>query len=414
MAETQINRRDFLKVLGTAGASLVIGIYLSGCGSEETSTVTSKPEIPEGSPEPQNTAAPTALPAGLLEPNIYVKIDSSNTVTITAFRSEMGQGIRTAIAMIIADELDAAWDTVKIEQAPADSAYGNQVTGGSASVNQHYALLRQAGAVAREMLKTAAAEQWGVQASECSTQAGVVIHPDDKTKLAYGELAGAASMLEVPRVSDVPLKAEDEYRIMGTDIHHWDAPAIVTGKAIYGFDVKLPNMLYATMARSPVFGGSIGSFNANTALAVPGVVQVFDLQDRIAIVAENTWAAIQGRAALAVEWVEGNNADLSSAEIQARLAERVPALGSAAEGKLEAIYEMPYEAHVTMEPMNCTAHVHDGICEVWAPTQSPQEAQRAVAQYTGLDRDMVKVYVTLLGGGFGRRLNGDPEIITLI
>jgi len=410
MTKTQINRRDFLKILGTTGASLVVGIYLSGCDADEVPEVTSKPEISKESPTPHNTAIPTALPAGMLEPNIFIKIDSDNTVTITAFRSEMGQGIRTAIAMIIADELDADWNTVIIKQAPADSAFGDQVTGGSASIQRHYGIMRRAGAVAREMLKSAAAENWGIKASECTTGAGFVIHPDGETKHSYGALAGVASAQEIPNEREAPLKTEDEYRIIGTGVHHWDAPEIITGNAIYGIDVKLPNMLYATMARPRSFGVSLRSFDDSSSMAISGVRHVFEIGNQVAVVAESTWAALKGRAALDVEWSESNNADLSSANIREALAGRVPVLGSANEGRIEAVYEMPFEAHVPMEPMNCTAHLHDGICEVWASTQNPQEARRLVAQYTGIPKDSVTINVPLIGGGFGRRLNADYAV----
>lgn len=400
MSETNLNRRDFLKVLGTAGASLVIGIYLGGCNEVETAPS-------EGSSDNQPTVT-VALPAdAFFAPNIYLTIDNTNQLTVTAFRSEMGQGVRTAIAMIIADELDVPWEQVKIEQAPADPAYGDQVTGGSASIQNHFAILRRAGAQAREMLKTAAAQQWGVAATDCTTNSGFVVHPNGEQRLSYGELAASASAVEPPRERDLPLKPPEAYTLMGTDIHHWDAPAIVTGKAIYGFDVKLPDMLYATIARCPVFGGAIVSFDGSKALEVPGVKMVQAIEDRIAVVAENTWSAIKGRKALEIEWDFGSNADLNSAAIRDELAARAPQPGSAAEGEIEAIYDMPFEAHMTMEPMNCTASVHDGVCEVWAPTQSPQEVQRSVARYTGIPSKDVTVNVTLLGGGFGRRLQAD-------
>lgn len=399
MSETRLNRRDFLKVIGTAGASLVVGIYLGGCSEQA--------EITEGPSESQATAYANVPAETFFIPNIYLTIDNTDQLTVTAFRSEMGQGIRTAIAMIIADELDVLWEQVKIEQAPADPAYGNQVTGGSASIQNHYAIIRRAGAVAREMLKSAAAQQWNLDAADCATDSGYVIHPDGEQKLPYGELVAAASELEAPRERDVPLKSADAYRLMGTDIHHWDAPDIITGKAIYGFDVKLPDMLYATIARCPVFGGSVANFDDSKALQVPGVKKVQVIEDRIAVVAENTWAAIKGRQALEIEWDEGDNTDLNSAAIREELAGRTPQPGSAAQDEIEAIYDMPFEAHMTMEPMNCTAYVHDGICEVWAPTQNPQEVQRLVARYSGIPSKDVIVNVTLLGGGFGRRLQGD-------
>jgi isoquinoline 1-oxidoreductase beta subunit len=388
MTETKLNRRDFLKVLGATGASLMIGIYLGGCDSDQTST---------------------ALPAGILEPNIYVKIDSSNTVTITAFRSEMGQGIRTAIAMILAEELDVDWDTVVIDQAFADARYGNQVTGGSASISSNYSTLRMAGGAVRQLLINAAAQVWGIDPADCTTQLGVVIHPDGVQKFSYGELAATASGMKLPDLGEYILKSEQEFRLIGTGMGHWDALEIVTGKAIYGFDVKLPEMLYATIARSPVFGGSIASFDGSKALTVPGVVSVQVIDNWVAVVAENTWAAIQGRTALEVTW-EGGNPELNSESIRAELAARAPAEGSVADGQIDAIYEFPYQAHAPMEPMNCTAYVSGETCELWVPTQSAQDVQRAVQSALRFGRDSVTVHVTLMGGGFGRRLQTDYAV----
>jgi isoquinoline 1-oxidoreductase beta subunit len=256
----------------------------------------------------------------------------------------------------------------------------------------------------------AAAPQWNVSPAECVTESGFVVDPAGTEKLAYGDLVEAASGLDIPQTGEFRVKAESDYRYMGTGIGHWDAPSIVTGKAVYGFDTKLPGMLYATIARCPVFDGSVASYDDSKALAVPGVRSVYQFEDRIAVVAENTWAAIKGCTALEIEWNEGHNADLSSASIREALAGQTPGLGSAAEGEIEAIYEFPYQAHATMEPMNCAAHVHDGICELWAPTQSPQEVQAQVARYTGIPRDSVIVNVTLIGGGFGRRLEADYAV----
>jgi len=366
MNETKLNRRDFLKVIGTAGASLVIGVYLGGCGNE------SETEIQEGPSSSQATAYADMPTDTYFTPNIYLTIDNTNKLTVTAFRSEMGQGIRTALAMLVADELDMPWENVVIEQAPADPAYGDQVTGGSASISTSNLKVRLAGSSARWMLVRAAAQQWDVNPDDCTTEAGTVIHPDSEQKFSYGELAGAASEQDLPDLGEAPIKSADEFNLIGTGVHHWDAPEIVTGKALYGFDIKLPGMSYAAIARPPVFGGKLVSFDASNAEAVAGVLQVFKLSQMVIVVAENTWAAIKGRDALEITWDAGKNADLSSATIRDSLAEKAPQPGSAADGEIEAIYEMPYEAHMTMEPMNCTAHVHDGICEVWAPTQNPQ------------------------------------------
>lgn len=402
MIETKLNRRDFLKVMGTAGASLVIGIYLGGCDEEA--------EIQEGPSSSQATAYAEMPPDTYFTPNIFLTIDNTNTLTVTAFRSEMGQGIRTALAMMIADELDMPWENVKIEQAPADPAYGDQVTGGSASIATSNLTVRLAGAAARMMLVKAASQQWEVNSDDCTTEAGFVIHPDGEQKLTYGELAGAASEQEHPELGEASLKTAEAFRLIGTGIHHWDAPDIVTGQAIYGYDLKLPGMLYAAIARCPVFGGKVASFEASKAEAVTGVQQVFEISQKIVVVAESTWAAIKGRDALEITWDPGENADLNSESIRATLAEKAPQPGSAAAGETEAIYEMPYEAHMPMEPMNCIADVRADSCEIWAPTQNPQAVKNAVLSVTKLGSDAVTVHVTLMGGGFGRRLQADYAV----
>jgi isoquinoline 1-oxidoreductase beta subunit len=401
MTKNQLSRRDFLKVLGTTGASLLFGIYLSGCDQTETSKSTSALT--------ETTVPAPGLPAGMLQPNIFLKIDSDGTTTITAFRSEMGQGVRTALAMILAEELDADWDSVVIEQAPADRAYGDQVTGGSASISGSYFELRMAGAAVRQLLVNAAATIWKVDPAECVTEPGFVIHLDGDRKLSYGELVGTASEMKLPKLGDYSLKTEAEFRIIGTNVHHWDAPNIITGKTVYGMDVKLPGMLYAAIARCPNFSGSIANFDGSKAFDINGVHSVQVIDNWIAVVAENTWTAIKGRDALEISW-EGGNTDLSSATIRAALAERAPQPGSAAEGQMDAVYEFPYQAHVPMEPMNCVADVQGDSCQVWAPTQNAQDVHRAVQSALKLSRDAVKVHVTLMGGGFGRRLQSDYAV----
>ena len=401
MNQTSLNRRDFLKVIGTAGASLVIGIYLGGCENEGDI------EIQEGPSTSQATAYADTPPESYFTPNIYLSINHTDKLTVTAFRSEMGQGIRTALAMLIADELDMPWENVVIEQAPADPAYGDQVTGGSASIATNNLKVRLAGASARWMLIQAAAQQWVVDPAGCTTQAGFVIHPDGDQELSYGELAGAASEIDPPDLGEALIKSKEDFNLIGKGIHHWDAPDIITGKALYGFDIKFPGMSYAVIARSPVFGGKLVNYDASNAELIPGVLKTYGLSQKVVVVAENTWAAIKGREALEITWENGENVDLNSASIQKSLAEKAPQQGSAAEGEIEAIYEMPYEAHMTMEPMNCTAHVHDGICEVWVPTQNPQSVKRAVQSALKMGNDAVFVNVTLMGGGFGRRLQAD-------
>ncbi len=409
-----LTRRDFLKVVASAGGGLVLAVYLDACASPTETPTAIAPTATKVPPTlPPTVASATATPTPEAsapfdwQPSIYLKLDNHGLLTVTAFRSEMGQGIRTAIAMLVADELDVDWASVRIEQALADGQYGDQQTGGSVSISTYYNVLRRAGATARQMLISAAAQRWDVAAEKCTTQPGFVIHPNGQDKLAYGDLVDAAAQLAKP--SDVKLKEADQFRILGTEIGHWDAPQILSGKAIYGLDVRVPGMLFAALARCPVFDGDFTSYDDTAAKAVPGVKQVVVVEnglDRsIAVVADNSWAAIRGRDALKVIWDEGSNATLDSQEMMKSATEQLKISNDS--NVLGAIYEMPYEAHATMEPMNCTAYVHDGICEVWAPTQSPQDVQRAVAGACSLSPNKVTVHVPLIGGGFGRRLQVD-------
>jgi len=396
----QLTRRDFLKLAGTAGAGLAFSVYLEACAP-----VADPPEI---APVIPTDSGPTPIPSFMWEPNIYLKIDHQGILTVIAFRSEMGQGIRTAIAMLIADELDLEWSSVRMEQAPADGRYGDQVTGGSQSIRTQYGTLRKAGATARQMLVNAAAQTWAVSADQCETKAGQVIHPDGKQKLPYGQLVEAAAEMDIP--GDVKLKDNASLHLVGTKIGHWDAPEIVTGKAVYGLDVRLPDMLFAVIARCPVFGGRYSSYDDSETLTIPGVRQVVALPTSIAVVGDNSWAVIQGRNALKVIWDEGRQASLSSEDLLSQATDNLPRPGSAGDDSIDAVYTMPYEAHATMEPMNSTAYVNDEVCEVWAPTQNPQEVQRMISRMVGISRKNITVHVPLLGGGFGRRLQADYAV----
>jgi isoquinoline 1-oxidoreductase beta subunit len=389
---------------------LVLAIYLDGCAPQTTEPV---PVISSLTPSQADIAAgtsvgtPTATPAASYTwtPSIFVKVDNNGVLTVTACRSEMGQGIHTALAMLTAEELDVDWANVRIEQAPTDSQFGDQQTGGSVSISGYYLVMRMAGAKARQLLIKAAAQNWGVEADQCTTQPGFAIHPDGQQKLAYGALVEKAAQIGQP--SSMKLKDETRFRLVGSDIGHWDAPQIVTGKATYGLDVRLPGMLYAAIARCPVFGRRYNSYDDSAAKAVNGVRQVITLDDRIAVVADNSWAAIRGRDALQVAWDEGDTSNQNSETFLQATAARLAAQDSAPAGSIDALYQIPYEAHATLEPMNATAWFHDGICEVWAPTQNPQAVQRAVAGAVRLSTGKVIVNVTLLGGGFGRRLQTD-------
>jgi isoquinoline 1-oxidoreductase beta subunit len=397
--KNELTRRDFIKLVGVAGGGLVLAISLDACASDAPIPATVTPLSPTSTPQPR---APFDW-----APNIFLKVDQDGILTVYAFRSDMGQGIRTAIAMLVAEELDVDWSAVRIEQVPADPRYGDQLTGGSVSISSNYSGLRLAGAMARQMLVEAAADVWDADPAQCTTEAGFVIHPDKQQKIPYGDLVEAAAQKDVPKQTKI--KDPSAYRIVGTGKGHWDAPQMVSGKAIYGIDVRVPNMSFAVIARCPVFGEAFASYDDSAAKTVPGVRQIVALDKSIAVVAENTWAAIQGRNALKVTWDEGRNASLSSEDLRTAAKERIPQLGSN-DKVMDAIYEIPFEAHATMEPMNCTAHVHDGICEVWAPTQNPQAVQMQVAAATRIPREDVTVNVPLIGGAFGRRIQTDYAV----
>jgi isoquinoline 1-oxidoreductase beta subunit len=347
-------------------------------------------------------------------------------VTIIVGQSEMGQGIMTSIPMIIADELEAEWAKVRIEQAPADPAYGDpmrggeQSTNGSRSIRNMLTLWRRAGAAAREMLVSAAANQWGVSAAECFAEQNAVTHRPSGRKLGYGELAARAAELAVPK--EPKLKSAEQFRYIGKAVARVDTPDKVTGRGVYGIDVKVPGLLVATVQRCPVFGGKVASFDATKAKAVKGVRQIVQISSGVAVVANSYWAAKKGREALKITWDEGPNAQLTSAEITRLYAESAKQPGPAArkEGDaagvlasaaktFDAVYEVPFLAHATMEPMNCTAHVRKEHCEVWVGTQNQTGTQRTAMRISGLPRESVKINTMLLGGGFGRR--GEQDFV---
>ena len=394
---TSFNRRDFIKIAGGAGAGLVLGFYLP-----------SKAQELFGVPSPDSFA-----------PNVWLSIDPEGTVTITVAKSEMGQGPRTYFPMIVAEELEADWKSIKVVQADAHpSKYGSQATGGSTGVRTSWDKLRKAGATAREMLITAAAQKWNVDRSACYAEKGSVIHRPTKKTLSYGELADAASTVSVPE--NPPLKEPKDFKIVGTWVPQIETPDRSTGKAIFGIDVKVPGMLYASLARCPVFGGNVASFDATKAKAVPGVRQVVQIDNGVAVLADSTWAAMQGRQALDIKWNEGPAASLTSEAIWKMFEEYSARDGVVGEQEgdvdrvfangyktIDAVYDLPYVSHSPMEPMNCLADVRSDRCEIWVPSQTPQSVQNTAAEITGLPKDKVVVHVTLLGGGFGRRLDND-------
>jgi len=390
----KLDRRDFLKLGAIAGGGLFLGIRI---------------------PEKGDAADRIAT----FQPNVFVRIDTAGLVTIWLARSDMGQGVRTALPMIVADELDAEWSRVRVVQADAHpSKYGNMRTVGSSSVRGGaWMPLRQAGAAAREMLVAAAATRWGVNAADCRTENGRVMHAASRRSLSYGELAEAAAALPVP--ARPKLKDPSAFKLIGTRVPLVDTHTKVTGRAAYGMDVRVPNMLYATVVHPPVFGGTVGPLDAAKARAVPGVRQVVQVTQGVAVIADSTWAAFRGAKALSISWENGAFAMNSSDIFKgfAELAEKpgveanrvgdVDAAFARATKRVQATYEAPYLAHATMEPMNCTADVRADRVEIWVPTQSPQSTQSEAARLTGLPVDAVTVHVTYLGCGWGRRSRTD-------
>ena len=374
-----------------------------------------------------NAGASDAMTKAPLQPNVYLAIDTDGTAYVIAHRSEMGSGSRTALPRIIADELDADWARVKIVQATGDEKYGDQDTDGSHSVRSFFDTLRESGATARLMLVRAAAAQWGVPASECATSMHTVVHKPSGKKLGYGELAAAAAKLDVPKKEDVKLKARSEWRYIGKGTASYDLKDMCTGKANYGQDTHMEGMLYASVAHPPVFGSSVKSVDDKAALGVAGVKQTatidafkppigFQALGGVAVLADNTWAAMQGRKKLKIDWEKSPhsvwNSDAYKKELQdtARKPGKVVRENGnvdaafAKGGKIvEAEYYAPLLAHAPMEPPAALAVYRDGKVEAWAATQNPQGARDAIAQAVGLKKEDVTVHVTLLGGAFGRK-----------
>ncbi|HKB95409.1 MAG TPA: molybdopterin cofactor-binding domain-containing protein [Rhizomicrobium sp.] len=370
---------------------------------------------------PLAEAAPTAF-----APNAFIRIQGDGSVTLVMPQVEMGQGVYTSIAMIMAEELDADFARLTLEHAPPDEAHyanpmlGVQATGNSNSIRAFWKPLRTAGATTRAMLVAAAAQQWSVDSASCSTAASQVIHGASGRKLGYGALAARAASIKPP--ANVPLKDPKNFTLIGKPLKRFDTPGKVDGKAIYGIDAMPAGVKFAALAASPVFGGKVGHTDDTKDKAVPGVRQVVVLDDLVAVVGDTQWAAQKGLAALAVTWNEGANAAVDSAQIwddirraSTQKGAVAKAIGDADKGladgdRLEAAYEMPFLAHATMEPLNCTAHVTPDSCELWIGTQIMARVQSTVATTLGLPPGKVTVHQHLLGGGFGRRLEPDMAI----
>ncbi len=415
---TNVSRRSVLKGLGAGVLVLAIG----------------PPRQAGAQDKPQKFGA-DGMPNGWRDaPELFVAIAADGTVTVTVHRSEMGQGVRTSIAMVLADELDADWNRVRVAQAPGNEPrYGNQDTDGSRSLRHFFTPMRRAGAAARTMLEQAAAQQWGVPVEEVRAENHAVVHKASGRSLGYGALAERAAKLPVPDRSTVRLKDPASFRYIGTDkVGLIDNQAITTGTATYAIDVRLDGMLYAVVARPPVLGGRAVGYDEKAALAVPGVRRVVTIEGPrepllfqplggVAVVAENTWAAIQGRKALNVKWQDGPNAGYSSEAYRKSLEAAVRSGGgkvvrsqgdveagfAKAARRVEAEYYIPHIAHAPMEPPSAVVRIENKRAEAWACTQAPEAARQRVAERLGLKPDDVTMHVTLLGGGFGRKSKAD-------
>ena len=391
----RVSRREFLIAGAAAGGGLLLGWRIDA-----------RPLSP------------------VFAPNAFIRIGTDGRVTMIMGQVEMGQGMYTAMPMLLAEELEVGLDQVRLEHAPPDDKlYANpifhfQATGGSTSVKGLYEPMRRAGATARTMLMAAAAKRWNVDPASCRAERGAVIHTPSHRRLSYGALAAAAAALPIP--DNVVLKRPEDFKLIGTPAKRLDTPDKVNGRAQFGIDVRLPGMKIATVAASPVLGGTVAGLDEAKAMAIAGVRQIVKLDDVVAVVADHMWAAKQGLAALAIRWDDGPNAKVSTADVVRELdaASQQPGVVARKEGdaaaaiaaatvKLDAVYQAPFLAHTTMEPINCTVHVRPDGCEVWTGSQVLARAQATAAQVTGLPLERVVVHNHLLGGGFGRRLEVD-------
>jgi isoquinoline 1-oxidoreductase beta subunit len=407
----QVSRRDFLK----AGGVFVVGVSLFGCG-------------PEGAPV---VKAPAPAPSGPWSPDVYVSFDADGTLRIISHRSEMGQGIRTGLPAVLADEMEADWARVVVEQATGDPKYGDQNTDGSHSVRDFMQRMREAGATVRRMLEQSAANQWGVDVAECRAELHTVVHAASGRSLDYGELVAGAAGLPVPGKEELTFKTPDQFRYIGKELPIVDMHDMTHGAAKYGADTRLPGMKFAAIARPPVVFGKVRSYDAGAALAVAGVEQVLEIPAAeppamfkalggLAVIANNSWAALKGRDLLQIEWDEGPNADYDSTAYKEALLAAVRQPGSVrrSEGDVEAAleeaaktvvaeYYAPHLAHAPMEPPAAVARVTADSCEIWAPVQDPQSLIPMAEAVTGLKPEQIRVNVTLLGGAFGRKSKCD-------
>ena len=407
----KVGRREFLRHSAETAGALILGFYLPARGRARGSA--------------------SDAPDRVFRPNAWLRIGANNQITVLVEKPELGQGSRTYTPMMIAEELEADWTTIRVEQAPTVPAvYKGLRTGGSGGVASTFTSMRSAGAQAREMLLTAAAEQWKARKIECRAENGSVVHGPTHRRLSYGELVEAARLLPPLDADEIALKSPRDFRLIGKPIPRTDAPGKVDGSAVFGIDVRIPGMLFAVIARCPHFGGTLASFDGSAAQSLPGVRAIFPVPSLprhintaggVAVVADSTWAAIQGRKALTLKWNKGASEGESTDSLRKQIAERTAgpptfvavdrgyaseALAGAAQ-KLEAFYESPFQAHATMEPMNTTVHVRGEEIEVWSPTQFADEIQTEIAALSGHSINQVTAHMTLSGGSFGRRYQWD-------
>ncbi len=391
MTNLQLSRRSFVTIAAGAGAAFVLGFR---CSDEGTKPITS---------------GKAAQPKAIMKPNVWISIDSDGAVTLTVPKPDMGQGSRTVLAMILAEELDLEWSKIKIAQAPADGTdYGGQGVGGSGTVRGMFRPLMMAGATAAAMIKAAASAEWNVDPSTCSIRDGKVTSMPSGKSASIGDFAAAASNMPAPDRTTIKPRGKGEYKIVGKPTKRVDNLAVVTGKAGFGLDTKIPGKKVAVVVRPATFGGSVKSFDDSASKKVRGYVATVQIGSGVALVGDDTWAAMQAADALKVVWDDGPNTGVSSATISKALQAAMqpfPDLPAGAAKTVSATYELPYLSHATMEPQNCTAVIKDGSCEVWVPTQQPEGSRSTAANAAGVPVENTLVHVTLVGGGFGRRLS---------
>ena len=390
-----MDRREFIKISSTAGSGLILGFYLP------------------------NKLQGKSLESKIFQPNAWINVQPDNYVKIMVGKSEMGQGVITSLPMIIAEEMDLDWSKVIVEKAPADrSKYGSQMTGGSNSISSSFMKLRKAGATAREMLVTAASEYWGVPENECTTNSSKVFHEKTNKKISYGELATKAGQQLIPK--NPTLKNSKNFSIIGKNMSRKDTLPKINGTAEFALDIKLDGMVYATVVHSPIFGGKVISFDKNSLDGINGILDVFEIESGIAIVGDNTWTVLKAARKIKINWSEGEAKGVNTNQITEELMKASKKRGGvvrregnvkralkSSENILEAIYQSPFQAHATMEPMSCTISVEETKCQIWVGTQNPNGALKTVSKLTGLKKEQIEVNVTYLGGGFGRRSSND-------